>query len=168
MRRYAMRVRQQVSRGFLPADFFAPSDVLVPVPGSSSSRLRSARITLQLAEALLDEGLGGRVWPGLRRTTAVPKSATASRRPSVARHFDSLECGFIPDGNGRDFLLIDDVVTRGRTLLAAAARLQEALPDSRVRAFALLRTVRSTCLDRMLDPCRGVIAWSGGDARRNP
>jgi hypothetical protein len=168
MQRYAMRVRQQVLRGSLPAEFFTQSDVLVPVPGSSSNPIRSIRVTLQLAEALRQEGLGGWIWSGLRRATAVPKSATASRRPSVQRHFASFECGHIPACNGMGIVLIDDVVTRGRTLLAAAARLREAAPTAQIRAFALLRTVGSGRLDRMLDPCRGVIEWRRGDARRSP
>ena len=41
----------------------------------------------------------------------------------------------------QDFLLIDDVVTRGATLLAAAARLKATSPSARVRAFAVMRTV---------------------------
>ncbi len=66
-------------------------------------------------------------------------------------------------------VLIDDVVTKGRTLLAAAARVHEALPDADIRAFALLRTMGWVQgVDRLLDPCVGEIRWRAGDAYRNP
>ncbi|TLY79392.1 MAG: hypothetical protein E6K49_03865 [Gammaproteobacteria bacterium] len=61
------------------------------------------------------------------------------------------------------------MVTKGRTLLAAAARLHEAFPDADVRAFALVRTMGFLPqLDHLLEPCEGVIRWAGGDARREP
>jgi len=48
-------------------------------------------------------------------------------RPTVARHYDSFVVGRMDSLCERPhFVLIDDVVTKGRTLLAAAARLQEA------------------------------------------
>jgi adenine/guanine phosphoribosyltransferase-like PRPP-binding protein len=66
-------------------------------------------------------------------------------------------------------VLIDDVVTKGRTLLAAAARVQEAFPGTEIRAFALIRTMGLThTLERLLDPCIGEIRWRRGDAVRTP
>jgi hypoxanthine phosphoribosyltransferase len=66
-------------------------------------------------------------------------------------------------------LLVDDVVTKGRTLLAAATRIHEAFPDAEVRAFALLRTVGfEPEVDRLLRPCVGAIRWRRGDAHRYP
>ena len=66
-------------------------------------------------------------------------------------------------------LLVDDVVTKGRTLLAAAARLHEAFPNADLRAFALVRTMGFLPqLERLLEPCEGIIRWAGGDARREP
>ena len=38
-------------------------------------------------------------------------------------------------------LLVDDVITRGRTLAAAAMRLHEAFPNAEIRAFALVRAM---------------------------
>jgi adenine/guanine phosphoribosyltransferase-like PRPP-binding protein len=87
----------------------------------------------------------------------------------VRIHYESLSVvpGFeLPDAR---FLLIDDVVTRGRTLLAAALRLHEAFPQARITAFALLRTLGfKDHIDTLLDPCVGRIGWRAGDARRNP
>jgi hypothetical protein len=65
--------------------------------------------------------------------------------------------------------LVDDVVTKGRTLLAAAARVQEAFPCAEIRAFALIRTMGLTRnVERLVDPCIGEIRWRGGDACRTP
>jgi hypothetical protein len=59
--------------------------------------------------------------------------------------------------------------TRGRTLLAAAARVREAIPCAHVRAFALLRTMGlAPDIEKLLDPCRGEIRWRSGDAQRIP
>ena len=66
-------------------------------------------------------------------------------------------------------ILVDDVVTKGRTLLAAASRLHEAFPRTRIRAFALVRTMGLIPeVPRLLDPCKGEIRWEAGDARRRP
>jgi len=66
-------------------------------------------------------------------------------------------------------VLVDDVITKGRTILAAAIRLHEAFPNADIRAFALVRTkgLVSGVADA-LDPCQGIVRWAGGDARREP
>jgi pyrimidine operon attenuation protein/uracil phosphoribosyltransferase len=74
-----------------------------------------------------------------------------------------------PDAPDLRLTLVDDVITRGRTLLAAAARLQEAFPCAEISAFALVRTLsRNETLSRVLDPCEGEVRWIYGDARRSP
>lgn len=71
------------------------------------------------------------------------------------------------DSNQLRLTLVDDVVTRGRTLLAAAARLSEVFPAAEIRAFALLRTLgRNERLHGLLDPYEGEVRWIAGDARR--
>jgi hypothetical protein len=66
-------------------------------------------------------------------------------------------------------VLIDDVITKGRTVLAAAARLQAVFPHADIRAFALIRTVGfRQRMDCLIEPCDGVVRWAGGDARRDP
>jgi orotate phosphoribosyltransferase len=69
----------------------------------------------------------------------------------------------------QNVVLIDDVITKGRTFLAAAARVREAIPGAQVRAFALLRTMGlADGVQSLLAPCRGEIRWIGGDAQRIP
>lgn len=170
MLKYAVRVRQQAAEPAPLAGFFCPKNVLVPIPGSAPRPPGFVSVTEHLALALLKEGLGHGIWLGLRRVRAVRKSATAvpGSRPTVAHHFDSFAVEPAPSLM-QQLLLIDDVVTKGRTLLAAAARLREAFPNAQIRAFALLRTMgMSAGVDRLLEPCVGEIRWRAGDAHRDP
>jgi predicted amidophosphoribosyltransferase len=170
LRRYAVRVCQQIAESPQLAGFLTASDVLVPVPGNAPRTHQGRHVAVRLAEALLRQGLGCDTWDGLRRTRAVQKSATAHprARPSVASHYES----FAIEALSRppvSLVLVDDVITKGRTLLAAASRLQEAFPDANIRAFALLRTMGLTSgVRRLLEPCKGSIRWRAGDARRDP
>lgn len=158
--------------------------VLVPVPGSAP--LQAAEwVGHRLAWCLKELGLAAEVWPVLRRRHAVRKSAfaAAGERPSVLEHYASFEVGGtfrnrVPGaqylsgdsgGCGLRLILVDDVITRGRTLLAAAWRVQEAFPAANIRAFALLRTLgRDEVLRQVLDPCEGEVVWNREDARRSP
>ena len=68
-----------------------------------------------------------------------------------------------------DIVLIDDVITKGRTTLAAALRLREAFPAATIRAFALVRTMGFVGdIERLFEPCEGSIHWNGIDAYRDP
>jgi len=172
MVKYALRVRQQASDVAPLCEFFDATDILIPVPGSGPRTLGDTSVTERLAAAMVREGLGRCAWTGLSRVHAVRKSATAvaGERPTVGMHYQSFAIepiDAIPFA--RQIILVDDVVTKGRTLLAAATRLQEAFPSARIRAFALLRTMGLIAdVNQLLDPCVGEIRWRGGDAHRNP
>jgi hypothetical protein len=169
MLKYALRVRQQAASPLL-AGYFDLSDVLVPVPGSAASTAGASWAAAQLATALVNAGLGGAAWSGLRRIHAVHKSATAppGERPSVKLHYQSffMEEPSVPLAR---IVLIDDVVTKGRTLLAAASCVHDAVPRAQIRAFALVRTMGMVSgIPKLLDPCKGEICWRYGDAYRCP
>jgi predicted amidophosphoribosyltransferase len=174
--KYAVRVRQQATDYSGLTGFFDAADILIPVPRSVPGNRDGMSVTQHLAEALVREGLGRCAWSGLRRVRAVRKSATAApgKRPTVGKHYDSfaIECAdllpILSSGPGQ-IVLIDDVVTKGRTLLAAAARIHETFPHTPIRAFALLRTMGLIPeVNQLLDPCVGEIRWRAGDAHRNP
>lgn len=170
MRKYALRVRQQAAESPLWADFFDATAALVPVPRSTPYVAAGKWPAENLAVALLSEGLGSTVWPGLHRIRAVRRSSTSApgARPTVHLHYESLYIERLKSPPER-IVLIDDVVTRGRTLLAAASCIHDALPCAEIRAFALVRTMGFiTGVQRLLDPCRGEIRWISGDARRTP
>ena len=171
LKNYARRVQMQMADSSHLAGFLSPADVLVPVPGCVPRSDQRTFVASRLAEALLQQGLGRETWNGLKRVRRVQKSATASSscRPSVASHYESFAID-APACAPESLVLVDDVITKGRTLLAAAVRLQEAFPSAaHIRAFALLRTMGLTPRVRqLLEPCRGLISWRGGDARRSP
>jgi hypothetical protein len=117
----------------------------------------------------------------------VQRSSGAWRweRPTVQQHFTSF--AVIPSAvapepvapeptssestgpEPTEIILIDDVVTKGRTLVAAAIRLQLTFPQTRIRAFALIRTLGLVPdVESVFDPCRGEIRWNGLDAQRDP
>jgi hypothetical protein len=168
--KYALRVRQQAKDLPLWEGFFGPTDVLVPVPRSTPFIPGGLWAAEELALALVKEGLGGAAWSGLQRVHAVRKSATAApgERPTVSRHYESFSIERSPIEPQR-IVLIDDVITKGRTLLAAASRVHDAFPCAQIRAFALVRTMGLIPgVQQLLDPCKGEILWKAGDAHRSP
>ena len=151
--------------------FFGPDVTLVPVPGSAPRRDATALwVAERIAEELRKAGLGGAVWTTLRRTVVVRKSAWAApgERPTVAVHVGSLEMTDRVPPTGQ-LVLVDDVVTKGRTMLAAATVLADALPGVEIRAFATLRTMGLVPdIATYTDPVVGEILWTGADADRRP
>jgi hypothetical protein len=128
--------------------------------------------TRMLTDALkIDQiGVGGDALQTVQRRFAVRKSATALNTdpPTVQQHYESFSIarsGISPER----IVLVDDVITKGRTILAAAARLHEAFPNADIRAFALVRTMGFLPgVANPLQPCQGFVRWAGGDARRDP
>lgn len=65
--------------------------------------------------------------------------------------------------------LVDDVITKGATVLAAASRLQEMYPHARIVAFALIRTLGFVDdIERIVEPAVGTITLRGDQALREP
>jgi hypothetical protein len=152
-------------------EFFGPDVTLVPVPGSAPRReANSLWVAERIAAELRMVGLGATVWPTLQRTVVVPKSAWAARgeRPTAEVHVTSLDLTDRVPPTGR-LLLVDDVVTKGRTMLAAATVITDALPGIDVRGFAALRTMGLVAdIETYTDPVVGEILWSGTDTDRQP
>nr|NIP61938.1 phosphoribosyltransferase [Nitrosopumilaceae archaeon]NIU01370.1 phosphoribosyltransferase [Nitrosopumilaceae archaeon]NIU87713.1 hypothetical protein [Nitrosopumilaceae archaeon]NIV66109.1 hypothetical protein [Nitrosopumilaceae archaeon]NIX61972.1 hypothetical protein [Nitrosopumilaceae archaeon] len=63
--------------------------------------------------------------------------------------------------------LVDDVVTRGATIIGAANRLKDVFPDATIRAFVAVRTVGSK-FSRLIDPCKDTIILQNGETYRKP
>jgi predicted amidophosphoribosyltransferase len=152
-------------------DFLRPDLVLVPVPRRVAYDLRDPRSAPEaIARALHAAGHGKIVWPALRRVRTIPKSAwsRAGSRPEFLEHYTSLEL-IDHEPPARRLLLVDDFVTRGRTLLAAAAVLRQAVPSAHLRAFALVRTEGLVPdIAAITAPTIGTIRYLGGDAFRSP
>jgi predicted amidophosphoribosyltransferase len=126
------------------AYFFSPDSVLVPVPKSSLMLRDTLWVPLRIATAMAKKGAGRQVDPCLIRTTAVRKAASskASDRPKPKEHFASLSVQRRISGPPpKEILLVDDIITRGSTLLGAANRLAEAFPETRIRAFGAMTAI---------------------------
>lgn len=148
-----------------------PDVVLVPVPGSGVLVAGGLWVPRLIAEALVAAGFGRQVVPCLKRVEAVPKSAfqAAGGRPSARRHYDSMRVDAELIAAKR-ITLVDDFVTRGRTLLGGASRVAEAFPGVAVGAFALVRTKGlQPDVASLVEPCLGRIRRVGDDdADREP
>ena len=150
---------------------FGERALLVPVPASAPRASTLPDSAQRIAAALFHAGFGGGVRPLLLRQSAVRKSATApaGARPTVAQHYASFEIADPALAGVDEIVLIDDVVTRGRTLLAAACRLRTVFPQARIGAFTLMRTMGFVAgVADLVDPCIGEIRWRRGDAVREP
>ena len=170
LKSYAAHVREQTLVEHHFDGFFNRDSMLVPVPKGGAATRASCWAARRLAFEIKAVGLAGSVWPGLCRVTPVPRSSAAWmwERPTVQQHFQSFAVTQ-PVSPPAHIVLIDDVVTKGRTLVAAAIRLHQAFPQAQIRAFALVRTMGLILdIDRLIDPCEGEIRWNGEDAFRNP
>ena len=166
---FVREVHEQGLRHLAFDGLFGKAVVLVPVPGSAPS-VGVPWAAERLAVALHGIGLAKSVWKGVQRRFAVRKSATAlsAERPTVQQHYESFSVAR-PAVAPERMVLVDDVITKGRTILAAATRLHEAFPNADIRAFTLIRTMGFLPdVAQPLEPCQGFVTWSGRDARRDP
>lgn len=146
-----------------------PDVILIPAPRSSLLVEGALWPALEIANALCAAGFGQIVRPILSRTEALPKSALqkSTERPTARRQYETL--ALAPELLPARVTVVDDVVTRGATLLAAASRVAETSLNVQVSAFALLRTISDGEIDRIVDPALGVIRLlQGGGTRREP
>ena len=154
----------QENRERLPfASFFQKDTVLVPVPSSSLMQRDSLWVPSRIANALAKNGSGKEVIPFLTRETPVNKAAwsKASERPKVKVHLATMSVqGRISEPPPSQILLVDDIVTRGATLLGAANKIVEVLPRAQVYAFAAMRTISdSSDFETLFKPVLGSIQY---------
>jgi len=141
------------------ASFFNENSVLIPAPSSSLLQPNSLWVPQRLANALVKVGLGKDVKSCLERVEAVAKSSKVSseNRPKVIVHYNSMAVQKILD-EPKEILVIDDIVTRGSTLLGAVNRLADAFPNAKIHGFAFMRTItNSNEFEKIVKPCTGKI-----------
>lgn len=158
-------------------NYLDDSVTLVPVPRSAPLVQGGLWVPHLVALELRKLKLAQDVVPLLQRTSPVKKAAFSmpSERPTVRQHYESLRADRVRP-KPANILLIDDVVTQGCTLLAAATRVSEQYPQAQVRALAVVRTMSSDEVDTLLPPvtdpvirpCTGTIQPRKDRAVRRP
>lgn len=150
-------------------NWFGHKPILIPVPRSYPTRTGDLWVSARITTAMASAGLGRKAVPCLKRTSQVPKSAysLSADRPKARQHYASFSVETLTGAD--DLVLVDDVVTRGATLLGAANRLAERFPDAKIRAFALVRTQSNPAdFTKFEDPVHGLIELINGETRRRP
>lgn len=131
------------SRKSILADCFGDRQtVLVPVPRRVPAPEDSVWPARSISEALVRHGFAASWEPLIERAHPVTKSAGSAFRPDADEHYRSMTVKRrLPFSSRRirNILLVDDVVGRGCTMLGAAWKLAEAMPNVTIRAFALAR-----------------------------
>ena len=153
-------------------DLLAPDVLLVPTPRSApfSPKQRDILwVPRRICEELIAAGFGQSWEPCLVRHQAVPKSAYASRglRPGFQTQHDSMRVDRLIGDRPRRILLVDDVITKGATVLAGASLLAEAFPGIEVVAFAMVRTM-GWAFEKIVDPVCGEVKLGKYGAYRVP
>ncbi len=153
----------------LLSSVLGPDITLIPAPRSSLLVAGGLWPSRLIAEALVSRGLGASVLPVLTRVEPVPKSAfqAQGKRPDARRHFETT--AIEPALTTQRITIVDDVITKGSTLLGAASRIALTCPRAEINAFALIRTMgRVTDIERIVEPCVVIVRAVGDEAMREP
>jgi hypothetical protein len=169
------RLREEIEDSVLE-DLFTEDTVLVPAPGSAPLRRTGGSQlwpTRRVCDAMVAAGFGREVAPLLKRIEMVPKSAfvrPGEQRPGPAQHARTIEVATDLTVAAERFVIVDDVLTRGATMLGCASRLAQVYPDVEILGFALARTSRER-FEHPIDPAVCNVSSLGGmhcDCRRMP
>lgn len=155
IRKTVKKVLEEPAKKLLE-EFFNEPFSLVPMPGHTPRLKNSLWVPEIICREMFKSGFGQEILPCLSRSTAVKRSSSSTQaedRPTAIEHFETMDVDSVMASTGR-LVLVDDVVTRGATLIGAATRLKERFPNIDIFAFALAR-VSATDIETtadMLDP----------------
>lgn len=151
------------------SDYFNEKTMLVPTPKNSLPQRDELWVPQRITSALENQGLGINE-ECLTRVIPLPRSSTslASNRPKTIQHYDSLQ---VRESllEPKEIVLVDDVITRGATVMGAVNILLEAFPKALIRVFVAMRTTSDPDkFSKIIDPCVGTISLVGEDTFREP
>ena len=167
----AQRIKNELND--LPfKNFFGEDVYLVPVPGHSLRREGSLWIAENLAKALESQGLG-KVFSCLERIQKVQKSAycRGKDRPKPMDHYNTIRIKSLMKHMQapKRIVLIDDLITRGSTMLGCVNVLKDAYPTASMMGFAVMRTISDISLFKDIkDPQVGTVEYRNANLWREP
>jgi hypothetical protein len=163
---------EEAFRGGMFGDFLGDNVLLVPVPRSAPFKTKDAAWpALEICNALATRRLCAGVNWLLERHTAVKKSAwlrKGAERPGPDQHEATIRCASVLAQSPPRITIVDDVVTRGATLLGCARVITTRFPNCEVRALAVVRTMSKREITAMLQPIEGRIWLQNGVPHREP
>lgn len=152
------------------AGLFNVNPILIPVPPSSLLTKDSLWVPQRIAKALVQRGLGKSLVECVKLVKPLRKSSKSApeNRPKASEHYDSVEVENILS-KPSEILLVDDIVTRGATLIGIANKLADVFPNAHIRGFAAMRTMSDpNRFVKINDPCIGIIQLIGDETFRDP
>ncbi|HEY1871037.1 MAG TPA: phosphoribosyltransferase [Chitinophagaceae bacterium] len=152
-------------------DFLNEEVTLIPMPRSSPIRESDLWPAHEISKMLASFNFGT-VSTCLIRSNAIRKSSLffkADERPSIDEQYNSMQVkNFVPSAN---ITLVDDVLTLGRTSIAAASRLADKFPNASIKLLVLVRTMGFVPeIDIIKKVEIGTISYNHGSGKcsRNP
>jgi len=143
--------------------FFGNDTLLIPIPKSSLMKEGTLWVPKRIAQELEKQGLGRyvdlleRIYPVNKSSTSLPKD-----RPKPEDHYNSIKVKnqLIEVGENTKFVLVDDVITRGSTLLGCANKILDVWNHADIYGFAVFRTISNHYeFKNFLDPITGIIKY---------
>jgi len=139
------------------------------MPGHGVRQPNSFWKARRICEALLTQGFGTDILPILERREPIRKSAGADERPDPPEHYNTIAVVEKLHAVTAPVVLVDDVITRGSTLMGAYWRLLETHPSADVRAFTVARTLSHVDrIEDVKDPWVGEVRWEHERLHRTP
>ena len=140
--------------------FLDSRSVLVPLPRSGFMQPGAHWPAHRICECLRAEGFGAGVENLLRRIVPLRSSATSElgHRPTLHEKYDSLGVEGLIATEPSSIVIVDDQITKGYDMFAAALRLSESFPQAAVRGFGMALTKGFVeDVASVLEPCVGRI-----------
>ena len=162
-------VQQEFSNHPFLTDYFNSETTLVPIPRSGTRQPDALWPPLRICEALLHRGLARDILPCLERHTPLRRASTGGTRPNPQQHFDSIrQQSQTTTTPPTQITLVDDVITRGSSLVGMYPHLKAAYLGIPIRCFAVVRTESSDEVATIRDPTQGMVTYHSGNCVRRP
>ena len=167
---YAKLIKEKITELSF-TKFFSKETILVPAskhaPLESNSSIWVPKL---FADELINASLGRDIGLYLERIYPIKQSSKviAKERPKAIDHYNSIKV-IKPINEPNEILVIDDVITRGATLLGTINKLTDAFPNAKINGFALVRTISNAHdFNKIEDPCIGTVTLRGDQTSRRP